>query len=341
MFDDRIPRPAIHELRQELSHLEDEIAALRARQVRILRQLNRRSFQMSRSDIAGELDVSGATASALQETAMRTPEKSTAMQNLEGGDWTFDRAASMAALVTANADDRTLREAEKRDIAGIRKLRAMVRRTTRRDERRAFEERHVRLAPSLDDSVGFLHAQLPAYGLRVVAKALDERADTLPRDARSATMEQRRADALVAMALDWLDGTAPSGRTSGPIAHIVVDGSLAAPTKGESGVMIAEGPRVGPQTLEHILCSGTTEIVVERGAGVPLRVGPASRGIGRKERRYIVHRDGGCTIDGCESRYRLEVHHIVPRQGERIIPPTSRRCAGGTTTLPCTAGASG
>ncbi|MBT8217885.1 MAG: HNH endonuclease [Acidimicrobiia bacterium] len=30
-------------------------------------------------------------------------------------------------------------------------------------------------------------------------------------------------------------------------------------------------------------------------------------------RRLILNRDGGCTIDGCHSSYRLEIHHIVPR----------------------------
>ena len=32
-----------------------------------------------------------------------------------------------------------------------------------------------------------------------------------------------------------------------------------------------------------------------------------------KVRRMVLSRDGACTIDGCPSRYRLEVHHIVPR----------------------------
>ena len=27
----------------------------------------------------------------------------------------------------------------------------------------------------------------------------------------------------------------------------------------------------------------------------------------------VIARDGGCVVDGCDSRYRLEVHHVIPR----------------------------
>ncbi|MGA7282788.1 MAG: HNH endonuclease signature motif containing protein, partial [Acidimicrobiia bacterium] len=29
-------------------------------------------------------------------------------------------------------------------------------------------------------------------------------------------------------------------------------------------------------------------------------------------RRFVLHRDGGCTADSCNSRYRLQVHHKIP-----------------------------
>ena len=29
--------------------------------------------------------------------------------------------------------------------------------------------------------------------------------------------------------------------------------------------------------------------------------------------RFVQYRDGGCTIAGCSSRYRLQPHHIIPR----------------------------
>jgi hypothetical protein len=39
----------------------------------------------------------------------------------------------------------------------------------------------------------------------------------------------------------------------------------------------------------------------------------ATRAIPPAVRRYVAWRDGGCTIDGCRSRYRLQPHHVRHR----------------------------
>jgi 5-methylcytosine-specific restriction endonuclease McrA len=52
-----------------------------------------------------------------------------------------------------------------------------------------------------------------------------------------------------------------------------------------------------------------------------LAVGPTTRVIPPKVRRFVLARDGGCVIDGCTSTYRLEVHHIVPRSEDGTHDP--------------------
>ena len=301
----------------EIRVAEVEISGLRARQVRLLCELLRRSpFSKpdpSPSEIAAQLDVSTDTAGALLETARRSPELSERMKRLEAGEWSFDRATAMARLFAAGADDQTLAEADSRDIAGVHKLRAMTKRIRRRDERQAHQERYVRSMPSLDESVGFIHAQLGAYDWHIVNQALDQRVDQSPKESRSWSREQRRADALVAIAQDSLDGVAPAGRTSGPIVTVLVEAAAAAETNGEAGVSITGGPRVGPDTLDQIMCQGSVEIMVNTDSGTPLAVGPTTQVIPPRLRRFVLNRDNGCTMDGCSSRYRLEVHHIVPR----------------------------
>jgi hypothetical protein len=239
------------------------------------------------------------------------------MARLEGGEWSFDRAEAMARLFAAGADEATMEAADTRDIGGIHKLGAMTRRIRRRDERQAHEERHVRCSLSLDESVGFIHGQLGGHDWQIVSRALDERVDQFPKEARVWSREQRRADALVAIAQDWLNGgfngTLNQANTSGPIVTVLVEASTAAQTKGEARVTITGGPRVGPDTLDLILCEGSVEVIVEDGLGRPLAVSPTTRVIPPKIRRFVLNRDGGCTIDGCESRHRLQVHHIVPR----------------------------
>jgi hypothetical protein len=260
------------------------------------------------------LDVSTDTARALLEAAVRSPERSERMRRLEGGEWSFDRAVAMARLFAAGADDTTMQAADSRDIGGIHKLGALTRRIRRRDERQAHEERHVRCSLSLDESVGFIHAQLGAYDWQIVSRALDERVDQFPPEARLWSRSQRRADALVGIAQDSLNRTPGEGSTvSGPVVTVLVEASTAAESGGEAGVAISGGPRVGPDTLDRILCEGSVEVMVDPGSGRSPVVSATSGVIPPKIRRFVLLRDRGCTIDGCGSRYRLQVHHIVPR----------------------------
>jgi hypothetical protein len=46
---------------------------------------------------------------------------------------------------------------------------------------------------------------------------------------------------------------------------------------------------------------------------VPVAFGDAESAIPPRTKRYVLFRDGGCTADGCASRYRLQPHHINPR----------------------------
>ncbi len=304
------------ELIDQIRREEQEISRHRARQVRLLRELLGRSWSRpspSATELAADLDLSPDTARALKETATRTPPASDRMTNLETGEWTFDRAAALARLYGEGADQETMEAAEERDIPGIHQLRALTKRIRRRDERQAHEERHVRSWPSLDESAGFIHAQLGGYEWQIVNQALDHRADQFPADARLWTREQLRADALVAIAQDWLDGSLQPGGGTGPIVTVMVDADQAAHTDCEAGVALTAGPRIGPDTLDRLLCEGSVEIIIDPGTGQPLAVGPTTRVVPPKLRRFVLNRDGGCTIHGCTSRYRLEVHHIIPR----------------------------
>lgn len=79
----------------------------------------------------------------------------------------------------------------------------------------------------------------------------------------------------------------------------------------ETGAEVAFGPKVGPNTLERLLCVGTVRVVgMEHGK--PVTTTAATGAIPPAIRAAVFHRDGGCTIDGCNSRYRLQPHHIAP-----------------------------
>jgi hypothetical protein len=118
---------------------------------------------------------------------------------------------------------------------------------------------------------------------------------------------------LWAISLDALTGIdGATIETATPLVTVFVDATDAAATNGEAGVTIEAGPRVGPAAIEAILCDGVIEVTTRAADGTPLRMGRRSRVIPPRLRRFVLHRDGAaCTIAGCTSRYRLQVHHIT------------------------------
>ena len=120
------------------------------------------------------------------------------------------------------------------------------------------------IQPTLDQTFYKIWGQLPGVDGRTLEQALTTRADQFPTmpDQKRCPRPQRYADALVSIAHDSLNGNQTEGTASGPAVSIFVDAHLAASTNGETGAEIDTGPRVGPLTLEQILCHGQTEILM-------------------------------------------------------------------------------
>ena len=142
-------------------------------------------------------------------------------------------------------------------------------------------------------------------------KALHQRADEFPPDPSGPSLWRRRADALVSIAQDSLDGTAEHSPSTTAVVSVFVDAAVAAGTGGETGAEIETGPRVGPATLERLLCDSPIQVIAHR-AMKPVAASRTSRTIPGPMRRFVLWRDGACVIDGCASRYRLQPHHITP-----------------------------
>jgi hypothetical protein len=213
------------------------------------------------------------------------------------------------------------------DLATVSRLAAKHRRVRSGDEQQAFRDRFLTMQPTLDESSWRLWGQLPGADGRVVEKALAERSDELRRlpHGEGATRSQRQADALVTMAQDSLDGAtaqtdndnhdapnAGGGGGGGFLVSIFADLDAVAGSGGELGAEIEYGPRVGPETLREALCNGAVRLIgLEHGR--PVVTSDAASTIPAAIRAFVARRDGGCSIDGCRSRYRLQPHHIRHR----------------------------
>lgn len=289
------------QLEQELLADEAIIAAARARQLVNLALADQMQLPLAdgcrtlKEWAAGRLDIAPDTAYQLTSTARRLLDAPDLAAQLARGDITFDRAEVMSRIPSEHRSGWHLGV----DIQGLRRIAARHRRLSRSDDHLSHAAMDLNMQPNLDESRWSVWGELDGYSGPMVNKVLTEKADTIGPmpDGPRLGLGYRRAAALTALC----EESAP-GSTSTPLITVFVD---------DRGVEVPGGTSVGPEILDKVACAGSLE-VIKTSEGRPLAVGRRSRVIPQRLRRFILHRDGGCTGDGCVSRYRLEVHHVVP-----------------------------
>ena len=301
----------IDALEQDFAELTAAVSRLDALRLETLRELD--VAQAATVDgartmvewVAGRFDLETDTARSLLTLARAHDPGVEA--GLAEGIVTTDRAAAVTNLRAAGADDATVEHSWVRDLTGVRQMISAHRKISSQEEADTFSDRFLHLQPSLDESSWKLWGQLPGIDGRIVDKAIQTAVDSLPNNPDSSA-GQDRADGLVSVASEWL-----SGEVGGHdlVAEIFIDSALATVTNGEAGATVVSGPRLGPNTLGEILCSGTTRINLIDNTGV-VSTSPSSRAIPRAIRNRVLQRDGHrCVIAGCNSRTRLQPHHLV------------------------------
>jgi hypothetical protein len=329
MFEGEI-KASVDRLEQALLARERLITKLRVEQTMLLRRLDRAQVRQSdgarslREWVAARLDVNDATARDLVFASKALPEVSEVSERIERDEVSFDRAVATTKLALAGAEPATIDRSFGHDLAGVARLTGRHRGVSRRSEAHVFRDRFVALQPNLAESWGRVSGELPGFELRILDKALTERGDRFndlpgPRLTRG----QRMADALVSIAQDSLDGAGLGGAAGGrsdPLVTVFADADLTGGTRGAAGAEIEFGPKAGPMVLERILCSGAVQLV-GLDNGRPVAESNAARAIPPAIRRFVLWRDGGCTMEGCRSRYRLQPHHIRPWAESRNHDP--------------------
>jgi len=299
------------QLDQLIAGGEFQISSIRLVQMAAIVEKRRRKSHLAdgyRSIVdwtAARADVSHETARSLCWTATRLQDSPDVAEQLAAGEISFDRAQLVARLPAEHQDGH-----QGYDIYGLRRLVAYHRRLTRKWERKTGNG-YLHLTPGSDDVMVPFWGAFPGLDARIVEKALDQRADEIiPADQRLAVAERR---ALAFVAICQVDLYQGGDAESGPVdVSVIVDARTAAESNGETGVSVLAGPRLGPGALEEILCNGIVEVFGISEEGKPLDLGRRVRTVSRKLRRHVLHRDGGCTVEGCPASYRLEVHHIPP-----------------------------
>jgi hypothetical protein len=304
----------------EILEIESEITRQRARQVHLLRNLDRHqvdagSGMRTMGDwVSAHLDVSSQTANRLWQLARADNGPIDAL--MAQGRCGLDRAAVLVKLHTAGVESGQLGDpvASGFSLGRLYGLLERVRTFTAEEERSGFEHRYLVIQPSLDDAAYKLWGLLPGVDGQIVERALTHRETDLPVLAGEG-QGQRRADALTSICLDTLTGTDPTGDPARAVtvAEIFIDAGTAGDDGGETGAALSSGVRVGPNTLAEILCGGKVRVIATDGLR-PVAFTGRTDTIPPVIRRFVLWRDmGQCSIAGCHSRYRLQPHHITER----------------------------
>jgi hypothetical protein len=263
--------------------------------------------------VVANLDVSPQTAGRMVRVARSAQADIEA--GMTSGDHGVDRAAFLCQLRELDGPEEVITNSSQYSLGYLFGLIDQLRHVDALQEQIMFEDRYLVLQPSLEQASGRFWGQTHGTDWHALEKALTQRESQLP-TLEDQSQGQRRVDALTSICFDSLTGTGNPGQTDRAVtvAEVFVDAALAAPSFGEAGVTLSSGPRVGPNTLSEILCTGKIRVIMCGEDHRPIGVSDIGEAIPPAVRSFVLHRDQGqCQIDGCRSRYRLQPHHIRQR----------------------------
>jgi hypothetical protein len=315
MFDDmEMGRATTDQLEQRLAAAEEVVSQARAVQLEVLEELDRRQVatgdgSRSMSEwVAARLDLAPKTAKSLVRTMRRTADQPELRRRLTSSV-SFDRIEALSRVQDRETDDLLLWT----DVSGVHRVAAKQARISADVGTRGPDDRYLVMQPSLDESKWRFWGGLDGHTGTLVDKVLSQGADALPDDVEG-DAGWRRATALVEA---LVSDNPPESQVT-----VIVDAKEAAPTEAEAGVVLDSGSRVGRQALEAILCDSNVEVTARTSDGRYMEYGRRARTAPPALKRALLAEVGfRCAVDGCNSRRRLQVHHLTPwAEGGRTDP---------------------
>ena len=271
--------------------------------------------------VVSRLDVHRATARELVYLAQRLDDS--LVESIRHGRVSYVRVLEETRLREAGASPEDIAATRKLGIDEIKRIRQQHQRMTRADEKQVFDSQYMAFQPSLDGTHVRVNGQLGAMEAEICRQGLDRRGEQIiPAGEQRPDAGQRRALALTTLCQDELDRQPTQPATTAekiraarnrrePVVMVVTNQPLAEESRFEKGASILAGGRVGPDTIDLVECTGRIETITLDGQHITHHGSKA--GIPPTLRRAVLARDNGCTIDACQSVYRLEVHHTVER----------------------------
>ena len=237
---------------------------------------------------------------------------------LANGTLSLDKVVELTRFATPETERKLITWGRRVTPAGIRERADKAVEKPLEAVKECFRTRALKFWEIDTERSGF-EGVLPSDQAAIFRAAIDRLAGTLPdlppddenqpQLPPEYTIEQRRADALVAMA------SARIAADSDPdLATVVVNVPLEVLLSEDASRGHAEidlGPAIHATTAQRLACDCRLEVARLDGDGDTVGVGRASRTVPRWLRRQLMRRDDhNCQFPGCTARRFLHAHHI-------------------------------
>ncbi|MEO3751823.1 DUF222 domain-containing protein [Streptomyces sp. B6B3] len=342
--EDLSPAGRIDALRALERHLE----WIQALQVRMLAALDADpvpAFGPDRSDAAADWDatveevacalrLSAVSAAArLADAARLSGVLSGTLGLLEDGRINYQQARAVCEI-SAHCSDEAARRVEslvtplmpQQSVAATRK--ALHRAVLKADpdgaaerHERAREERRVVRTP-VEDGMAWWRVLLPAEDAARLDVAVDVHAEAIKVEDDPRSVDQRRADALVALVTGSavpFDGTAPAGRTSA-VVQVTVPYDTLIGASDDPAELKGYGPITAGQARALATEPGSVwrRLLTEPTTGRLVKTDPTSYRPTAEVERHVLARDTVCQFPSCSMpAHRCDIDHIRPFDHDR------------------------
>jgi hypothetical protein len=254
----------IDERLTRVGEIEKQIAALHAEQLRLIAAIHEDPCdgapvpKLEKHFVIEELRaILGVSANwvrnKISTATMLTQTLTGALTALEKGELTLRHAEALCdAVAGLPVEDAVDVEAASVPFAAGRDYTAFVRkvhrevlaldsRTTEERYRAAIEGRRIWCGANTEGATATFGAVLSAEGAQTLMSAIDTAAKDRPTgDTR--TSAQRKADGLVRIAQDWLNGIASAGKQVGPSVQVTIAASTLLGLDNQPGELDGHGP---------------------------------------------------------------------------------------------------
>lgn len=312
------PRQSIDDLDAAISRLASRINAVNYQLLVLVREFDDRmgwakwSFACCAEWLSWRCGISLSAAREKVRTAQALRELPAISLAFEEGRLSYTKVRALTRVAPAHDEDALLRYALDATAPQVeercRQIRN-VRPDSVRDAKRAWEGRSLSVWRNAARGTVSIRVELPLEDGELIAQAL-ERAVEAGGDAGApelagVSFQSQQADALLAIARDYLGGaTAESPGSAADHYQVVVH-------VDESALRGGEGRADAPiDTIKRLACDASVVVVTEDERGAPLNVGRKQRTVPTAIRRALWSRDRGCAFPGCHRTRFVDAHHV-------------------------------